>query len=88
MVSNYCTECVVNWWPYMTPEGRCPQCGSGTVRRQEPASNEALGLHNGIVGEAARRDLHARFEVYYAAREAKRSAGQVTDEFDALDEAA
>lgn len=49
MVSNYCTACVINWAPYQTPEGRCPQCGSGTVRRQEEPSDEAIRMHRDAV---------------------------------------
>lgn len=35
MVSNYCTECAINWSPAEAPEGLCPRCGSGTVCREE-----------------------------------------------------
>ena len=80
MVSNVCTECVVNWMPYQTPDGRCPVCGGGTVRRQEPASVDALGRYTAAMGEQRRLDLHARFEVFYAEREARRLAADVDDE--------
>jgi hypothetical protein len=40
-MSYYCSECVVNWWPYQTDDGHCPTCGGGMVPRQELASDEA-----------------------------------------------
>ncbi len=40
-MSYYCSECVVNWRPYQTDDGDCPTCGGGTVRRHEPAGDEA-----------------------------------------------
>jgi hypothetical protein len=39
-MSYYCSECVVNWWPDQTDHGQCPTCGGGTVRRQEPSSED------------------------------------------------
>ncbi len=71
-MTYYCSECVVNWWPYQTTNGCCPTCGGGTVRRNEPASDEADQLHRGAKAEAERRDRHARFEAYYAEREQQR----------------
>jgi len=65
-MSYYCSECVVNWWPYQTVDGRCPNCGGGTVRKQERASDDADTLYRFARAEAAKRDLHARFEAYYA----------------------
>jgi hypothetical protein len=68
-MSYYCSECVVNWWPYQTDDGCCPTCGGGTIRRQEPASDDAETLFRAVRLEAEKRDLHARFEIYYAERE-------------------
>jgi hypothetical protein len=67
-VTYYCPECVVNWWPYQARGGCCPNCGGGTVFRQEPASEEADRLHNRPRTEAELRDRYERFEAYYAER--------------------
>jgi hypothetical protein len=40
-MSYYCSECVVNWGPDQTDRGHCPTCGGGTVRSQDPASDDA-----------------------------------------------
>jgi uncharacterized Zn finger protein (UPF0148 family) len=72
-VTYYCPECVVNWWPYQAVDGCCPVCGRGTVRRQEPASDDAderfraARTASRAALESAER--HARFEAYYAERE-------------------
>ena len=71
-MSYYCSECVVNWWPYQTRDGCCPRCGGGTTRRQEPASEDAEILHRAAVAEAERRERQARFEAYYFDRELER----------------
>lgn len=68
-MSYYCSECVVNWWPYQAKGGCCPRCGGGTVRRQEPASDDADAQFALARAEAERRERHAAFEAYYAARE-------------------
>jgi len=68
-MSYYCSECVVNWWPYQAKNGCCPQCGGGTVRRQEPASDDADAQFALARQEAERRERRAAFEAYYAARE-------------------
>lgn len=81
MTTNYCPECLVNWAGYMTDEGCCPQCGGGTLRRQEPMSDEAVDLHHAalrarFVSEKAAH-AHAEFEAFYAEREARRLAEDV-----------
>jgi len=68
-MSYYCSECVVNWWPYQAKGGCCPRCGGGTVRRQEPASDDADAQFALARAAAARRERYAAFEAYYAARE-------------------
>jgi hypothetical protein len=73
-MSYYCSECDVNWWPYQTDHGHCPSCGGGTIRRQEPASDDAGRLYRIASDEAAKRVLYARFEQYYAEREFERLA--------------
>lgn len=83
-MTYFCATCVVNWWPYMCTEGCCPQCGTGTKRQQEPASPDALELHQAVIAarvEQARSDLnHKLFEEYYAAREARlAAAGDAAD---------
>lgn len=67
-MSHCCTDCDVYWWPYQTPAGRCPQCGGGTRRSHEPASDDAVSRHREALAEADRRLLHRRFEAYCAAR--------------------
>jgi hypothetical protein len=73
-MTYYCSECVVNWWPYQATDGCCPCCGGGTSRRQEPASDDADDLFSAARAEAERREKHARFEAYYAEREQQRRA--------------
>jgi hypothetical protein len=73
-MTYYCSNCVVNWWPYQATAGCCPLCGSGTSRRQEPASDDADALHRKARADADRRDRFARFEAYYAEREEHRHA--------------
>jgi hypothetical protein len=73
-MTYYCSECVVNWWPYQTTDGCCPCCGGGTSRRQEPASDDADDRFGAARAEVERRDKHARFEAYYAEREQQRRA--------------
>lgn len=68
-MTYYCSECVVNWWPYMAKDGCCPLCGGGTSRRQEPASSDAEELYRVARAQADRRDAYARFEAYYEQRE-------------------
>lgn len=66
----YCTECHVEWWPYMAKGGICPQCGRGTVRHNHgTATDGVVDLHKAalIVRESA--DRVAQFEVDYLARE-------------------
>jgi len=71
-MTYFCTECIINWWPYQAKAGCCPTCGGGTVRRHEPASPEAERLHNRARTPAELRDRHAQFEAYYAQREQQR----------------
>lgn len=73
-MTYYCSECVVNWWPYQATAGCCPLCGSGTSRRNEPASDDADDLHRQARAAAERRDRVAAFEAYYAEREQHRDA--------------
>jgi hypothetical protein len=68
-MTYFCAECVVNWWPYQATGGCCPSCGGGTVRRQEPASDDADDRHRAARAKRESRDRHVRFEAYYAARE-------------------
>jgi hypothetical protein len=73
-MTYYCSECVVNWWPYQATGGCCPRCGGGTSRRQEPASDDAEDLFRAARAEAERRERYERFEAYYAEREHLRRA--------------
>ncbi|HEX7259385.1 MAG TPA: hypothetical protein VF272_00445 [Candidatus Saccharimonadia bacterium] len=73
-MTYYCSECVANWWPYMAKDGCCPQCGGGTSRRQEPASDDVDELYRAASAETAKRDAYARFEAYYAEREREMQA--------------
>jgi hypothetical protein len=74
LMSYYCAECIVNWWPSQTDHGCCPRCGGGVVRQQEPASDDAAVLYRLAREEADKRDAYARFELYYAERELGRLA--------------
>lgn len=73
-MSYFCSECLVNWWPYQAKGGCCPRCGRGTTRRQEPASDDAEPLFVIARIEAARRERCDAFEAYYAQREQHRAA--------------
>jgi hypothetical protein len=44
-MSYYCSDCLVNWWPYQTRHGRCPTCGGATIESQEPPSVDADTLY-------------------------------------------
>ena len=71
---SICSECVVNWWPYQAQGGCCPWCGGGTVRRQEPASDDADVLYQLACVQTARRERVAAFEAYYAEASASSTA--------------
>ncbi len=73
-VSYFCSQCLVNWWPYQAKGGCCPRCGGGTSFRQEPASDDAEPLFVIARVEAAHRERCAAFEAYYAEREQHRAA--------------
>ena len=78
VISYHCGECAVNWWPYQATDS-CPRCGGGTVRRQEPASDDANALFELARIEVESHKKHEAFEAFYAEREANR---QDTDEID------
>lgn len=67
-MSHHCTECDVNWWPYQTRAGRCPQCGGGTRRSHESPSEAATLRHQASIAESKRTVSQRRFEAYYAER--------------------
>jgi hypothetical protein len=72
-MTHYCGACVVNWWPYMTNKGACPECGGGTVRKpSEPASDDAKERYAAVKARRAREELYRDFETYYAERELER----------------
>jgi hypothetical protein len=73
-MSYFCSECLVNWWPYQAKGGCCPRCGGGTRLRQEPASDDAEPQFVIARIEAARRERCDAFEAYYAQREQHRAA--------------
>jgi hypothetical protein len=71
-MTHYCGKCVVNWWPYMTKEGHCPECGGGTVRKNEPVSEDVDKRYQAVKAKREREELYREFEVYYAKRELER----------------
>jgi len=73
-MTYYCSECVMNWWPYQCTDGACPECGGGTSRRREPVSEDADVRHRAALAVRIRQDRYARFEAYYAEREQHRHA--------------
>ena len=73
-MSYHCSECRVNWSPHQIDHGHCPACGGGTVRRAEPASDDADTLYRIARDEATSRDAYAHFDRYYAEREQDRRA--------------
>jgi len=44
VISYYCPECAINWFPYQA-RAACPVCKHGTIIRQEDASAEACELY-------------------------------------------
>jgi hypothetical protein len=84
-MTYYCSECVVNWWPYQALGGSCPRCGGGTHRRQEPASHDADTLFRQAREASALTANQRDFEDYYAAREARRTVEQPTEAIDTLE---
>lgn len=90
-MTNYCSACDVYWWPYMCKptKGACPECGGGTVKKQEAGSLDADHRYKAAVARKAEAEkaeqVYAKFERYYAERE--RAALQAThDEIAALPE--
>jgi len=73
-MTYYCSECVMNWWPYQCAEGCCPECGGGTSRSREPVSEDADARHRAVLAAKIKRDRYERFEAYYAAREQQHRA--------------
>lgn len=91
--SFYCGECVVNWAPFMTTDGACPVCGSGTVRKpREDPSPEAADLHKAALRARIAREKsehnHKLFEDFVERRDALRAASQPTESIDTLEVAA
>jgi hypothetical protein len=72
-MSHYCSECHVYWWPYQTPGGCCPDCGSGTTRSNEACTDTSRIRHTNGLDARRSRELHEQFEAYYAEREARRT---------------
>lgn len=74
-MTSYCSECVVNWHPYMAAGGVCPICGGGTSRRQEPVTDGVDELFRAARRVRADRErsehAHKQFEEFYIAREAR-----------------
>ena len=65
-MSQSCSACEVNWWSYHAKHERCPMCGASTVSTDAPASDDADLLYRIAHAEAAKRDLYAHFDRYYA----------------------
>lgn len=86
VTSLYCSECAVAWWPYQCSGGFCPECGRGTVRKQEPASDDADARHQIAMRVRIAREKsehnHQLFEAYYRGllikRDGERLAAQPT----------
>jgi hypothetical protein len=73
-VSYCCSSCEVSWWPHHTDHERCPMCGGGTIRTDEPASDDADLLYRIARAEAEKRDVYAHFDRYHTGRERDRRA--------------
>jgi hypothetical protein len=69
-MTYYCNECVMNWHPYQCIDGACPECGGGTRRTSDPASDDADVRHRAALAERIKRERYERFEAYYAERAA------------------
>jgi hypothetical protein len=73
-MTYYCSECVTNWAPYMTDNGMCPECRTGTKRQpNEPMTTGIVERHRIVVAARLSASKHAHFDAYYAAREATRT---------------
>jgi hypothetical protein len=68
-VSNYCSQCIVQWSPYMCDKGCCPGCGGGTVRKQEPADPDIAARWEFVLEGRKRRAAHEAFDEFYIERE-------------------
>lgn len=69
-MTYYCPDCVVEWYPYMCPQGVCEQCGGGTRRHNRGhATPGVVELHKQAREQRERLDRADRFELYYEARE-------------------
>lgn len=65
-MTYYCTECVVEWHPYMAQNGVCPSCGGGTRRHNRgTAPSDIDELFEATARERERLDKIDRFEQYY-----------------------
>ena len=73
-MSYFCSECLVNWWPYQARGGACPAAAAECCLREEPASDDAEPLFAIACVEAAHRERCNAFEAYYAEREQRRAA--------------
>lgn len=81
-MTYYCAQCHVYWHPYMTLQGACRGCGGGTKRSQENASDGVQILYAKALIAEVDRELHERFEAYYARRGEQ---GPVTETIDTLE---
>ncbi len=77
-MTYYCSECVINWWPYQCAAGCCPECGGGTTRKQEPADADADVRFKAAMRARVERERsehnHKLFADFCARRDAQAAA--------------
>lgn len=69
-----CVPCDVHWAPYMATDGKCPECGGGTMRDViNPPSPGAVERHRAALARRAEREAREQrrrdFEEYCVARD-------------------
>lgn len=84
-----CRDCDVNWWAYQARDGRCPECGAGTLRVNAPGSLDADARFKAAAARRAaaaeREERVAAFE-RYAVEWDKRAMQQQLQEIAGLPE--
>ncbi len=80
-MTYYCSSCVVNWYPYQCADGCCPECGGGTVRKQEPADPDTDARFKVAMRVRVERERsehnHKLFDDFCARRDADRLASEL-----------
>lgn len=82
-MSYYCSQCTIHWAPFHCLGDGCPQCGGGTVRKQEAVDDDADTLFKNIkrlereddkrqLADKEVKELHEKFSAFYLEYDAAR----------------